>query len=66
MSKFKLEDLLVAYKGQYLKIDRIQGAIAFCVSQKGMYGLNIDKARSLIVKKAIPVSLNIKLQQIMK
>jgi hypothetical protein len=64
--KYSIEDLLVAYKGRYLKIERVFGNVVFCTDTRGKsyYGLTKDRARELTVRKALPVDLKIKLSQI--
>lgn len=66
--KYSIEDLLINYKGKYLRIDRVFGEIVFCTDTRGKsyYGLNREQARRLTVRKALPVDLGIKLQQIIK
>lgn len=69
MAKFKLENILVAWKGKYLQIERLSGSIVFCIRPGkggGFYGLHSDQIRHLIVKKALPIYLGIKLQPVTK
>jgi hypothetical protein len=66
--KYSTNDLLINYKGKYLKIDRVFGEIVFCTDTRGKsyYGLNKEQARKLTVRKALPIDLGIKLKQIME
>jgi hypothetical protein len=66
--KYNLEDLLINYKGRYLKIERVFGEIVFCqdTKGKGYFGLNKEQAKRLTIRKALPIDLGIKLEQIMK
>ena len=66
--KYSTNDLLINYRGRYLKIDRVQGEIVFCTDTRGKsyYGLKKEQAKQLLIKKALPISLNIKLEQIVK
>jgi hypothetical protein len=64
--KYSIEDLLVAYKGQYLKIDRIQGNIVFCVSKRGMYGIAKEVAKRFLVRKAYNIDIGFKLNPVTK
>ena len=68
MRKYSIEDLLINYKGRFLKIDRVQGEIVFCTDTRGKhyYGLKKEQAKQLLIRKALPVCLGIKLEQIMK
>jgi hypothetical protein len=64
--KYSIEDLLINYRGRYLKIERVFGEIVFCTDTRGKnyYGLKREQARQLTIRKALPVSLGIKLSQI--
>jgi hypothetical protein len=64
--KYSIEDLLINYKGRYLKIERVFGEIVFCTDTRGKsyYGLNRQQAKQLIVRKALPIDLGIKLENI--
>ena len=67
MAKFSINDILIVWKGKYLQVERVSGEIVFCIKAGkggGFFGLHKTQVKDKVIKKALPIDLGIKLQQI--
>jgi hypothetical protein len=66
MIKYKHSDLLVAYKGKLMQVERSHGDIVFLISNRGMYGIAKEVAKRFLVRKAYNIDIGFKLNPVTK